>query len=279
MAENMLKIGEMAKINKISVPTLRLYDEYGLLKPCHIDPETNYRYYNIRQNARLDMIQYMKELGMSLSEIKSLLDKKDSRLIEAKLIEKKEQVKREITQLQMRDSAITRAIESIERCHQSPPKGVTVIEYIQRRQIYAMHTDINFYDYGIEIYESLLSDLKNNIIENGLPQIYYCNAGTTMKAEHFAAGNLISNEIFIFVDNNFPAQQNVRTIDRNMYACIYLDNFADEAYYADRLLQYCKENNLKIIGDYICEVMSEFNVFESDQRSMFLRLQVPISFR
>ena len=70
MKDDMLKIGEMAKLNKISIPTLRLYDEYGLLKPIYTDPETNYRYYNIRQNARLDMIQYMKELGMSLNEIK-----------------------------------------------------------------------------------------------------------------------------------------------------------------------------------------------------------------
>ena len=36
----------------------------GLLKPCYVDEQTHYRYYDIKQNARLDMIQYMKELGM-----------------------------------------------------------------------------------------------------------------------------------------------------------------------------------------------------------------------
>ncbi len=41
----------------------------GLLKPCYVDEQTHYRYYDIKQNARLDMIQYMKELGMELKEI------------------------------------------------------------------------------------------------------------------------------------------------------------------------------------------------------------------
>ena len=275
----MLKIGEMAKINKVSIPTLRLYDEYGLLKPCYIDPETNYRYYNIRQNARLDMIQYMKELGMSLNEIKTILDKKDIRLIESTLIQKKQQVKEQISQLELRNSAISRAIESLERYRQSPMPGLTTIEYIPQRRIYAMPTDVNFYDYDISMYEHILSDLKNNIIANGLPQIYYCNAGTTLKKDDFLKRNYVSNEIFIFVDENFPNHTSTRIIERSMYACIYLNKFEDEIPYANLLLEYCKNNNMHITGDYLCEVMAEFNVFDSDERTMFLRLQVPIAFR
>lgn len=279
MKDDMLKIGEMAKLNKISIPTLRLYDEYGLLKPIYTDPETNYRYYNIRQNARLDMIQYMKELGMSLNEIKSILDKKDLRLIESTLVQKKQQVKEEISQLELRNSALSRAIESLEWYRQSPKPGLITIEYIPERRIYAMHTDINFYDHDISVYEHILSDLKNNIIANGLPQIYYCNAGTTLDKANFLKRNYDSNEIFIFVDENFPDNHNTRIIERSMYACIYLNKFEDEIPFANRLLDYCHSNNMNIAGDYICEVMSEFNVFDSEERTMFLRLQVPITFR
>ena len=48
--------------------------------------------------------------------------------------------------------------------------------------------------------------------------------------------------------------------------------------YAEKLLQFCQSNGYRISGDYICEVMTEFNVFDEAQRSMYLRLQVPISF-
>ena len=37
-----------------------------------MDEQTHYRYYDIKQNACLDMIQYMKELGMELKEIKEI---------------------------------------------------------------------------------------------------------------------------------------------------------------------------------------------------------------
>ena len=79
MKEDLLPIGKMAKLNRVSISTLRLYDEKGLLKPRYTDPDTGYRYYDIYQNARLDMIAYMKELGMSLSEIAEIFQRKISR--------------------------------------------------------------------------------------------------------------------------------------------------------------------------------------------------------
>jgi DNA-binding transcriptional MerR regulator len=54
-----LTIGQMARINHISEQTLRLYDRMDILKPSSINVQTGYRYYSIRQCARLDMIQYM----------------------------------------------------------------------------------------------------------------------------------------------------------------------------------------------------------------------------
>ena len=91
MKEGLLPIGKMAKLNHVSIPTLRLYDEIGLFKPRCVDPETGYRYYDITQNARLDMIAYMKELGMSLSEIGEALGREDITLIEELLAQKNEQ--------------------------------------------------------------------------------------------------------------------------------------------------------------------------------------------
>ena len=67
-------------------------------------------------------------------------------------------------------------------------------------------------------------------------------------------------------------------IDSGMYACTYLDGFEREPDSARRLLHFCRENNYVIAGDYLCEVLTEFNVFSDCQRNMFLRLQVPVSF-
>lgn len=274
-----MKIGEMARMSKVSIPTLRLYDEMGLLTPCYTDPETKYRYYSIYQTARLDMIQYMKELGMSLTEIQKILEKGDIELIESTLISKKRQVKEQISQLEMRLNALTRTIESVERFRKAPDCGMITVEYIPHRKIFSMHTDINFYEYDISVYEQILADLKGTIVDQALPQIYYCNAGTVLPMENFLNKRFVSNEIFVFVDDQFPENPSVRRIDSGMYACIYSDSFDEEPEYAGRLLDYCNDHHYTICGDYICEVLTEFNVFDSEKRSMFLRLQVPLKFR
>ena len=77
MKNGLVSIGKMAEMNRVTVATLRLYDQLGLLTPRYTDPDTGYRYYDIAQNARLDMIAYMKELGMSLGEIGDVLRKED----------------------------------------------------------------------------------------------------------------------------------------------------------------------------------------------------------
>lgn len=108
MKEGLISIGKMAKMNRISIPTLRLYDERGLLKPRYIDPETGYRYYDINQNARLDVIVYMKELGMSLAEIEQALQKEDITIIEELLAQKNEQLHEQMRQIKARHDAVER---------------------------------------------------------------------------------------------------------------------------------------------------------------------------
>lgn len=70
----MIKIGDFSKISRLSVKTLRYYDELGLLRPVHVDPMNGYRYYAASQLARLQRILAMKDLGLSLQQITLLLD-------------------------------------------------------------------------------------------------------------------------------------------------------------------------------------------------------------
>ena len=70
----MFRIGEFAQIAQVSGRQLRFYDQLGLLQPAHIDPQTGYRYYSIRQLPRLNSILALKELGLSLEQIAPLLE-------------------------------------------------------------------------------------------------------------------------------------------------------------------------------------------------------------
>ncbi len=70
----MYRIGEFSKFAMVSTRTLRLYDEMGLLKPQQQDLSTSYRYYSAGQLARLNRILVLKDMGLSLEQIRPLLD-------------------------------------------------------------------------------------------------------------------------------------------------------------------------------------------------------------
>lgn len=70
----MFKIGDFSRISQVSVKTLHLYDEMGLLKPAHVDQKNGYRYYSAHQMSRLSRILILKQLGFSLEQVMVMLD-------------------------------------------------------------------------------------------------------------------------------------------------------------------------------------------------------------
>ena len=279
MKRNLLSIGKMAEMNQTTVPTLRLYDQLGLLKPRHVDGQTGYRYYDINQNARLDMIAYMKELGMSLREIQGVLEAEDIALIEQILARKNEQIHEQMRALRLRHNAVERAIASIERYRKSPATGTIALEYIDRRYVWGIPCPENFYEKDIASYEQALMDLRRALLKKNCPQIHSYNTGTSITRENFAQGRFVADRVFIFTDQQAQAcGLTASVVDSGMYACIYLDHYDDEIACAGKLLAFCRNNGYRVAGDYLCEVLTEFNVFDGDQRSMFLRLQVPVDF-
>lgn len=84
----MYSIGIFSKMNRVTTKTLRYYDAIDLLKPAHIDEQTGYRYYSSDQFARLSQIMALKQLGLSLTDIKNIIDDTKSLQIYLKIREK-----------------------------------------------------------------------------------------------------------------------------------------------------------------------------------------------
>ena len=69
-------VKELADLAGISIRTLHYYDEIGLLPPSNVE-SNGYRQYDTSSAIRLQQILFYKELGMSLKEIKTMLDRPD----------------------------------------------------------------------------------------------------------------------------------------------------------------------------------------------------------
>ena len=73
MSETALKVGELARRTGVTVRTLHHYDHTGLLSPSHRTP-SGHRLYGRADVARLQQIRSLRQLGLSLDEVRSALE-------------------------------------------------------------------------------------------------------------------------------------------------------------------------------------------------------------
>jgi DNA-binding transcriptional MerR regulator len=112
----MFRIGEFAQIAQVSGRQLRFYDQIGLLRPAHIDRQTGYRYYTVRQLPRLNSILALKDLGLSLEQIGPLLAKDLSPTeLRSMLTLKRAQLERSLQEEEARLRHIESRIAQIDR--------------------------------------------------------------------------------------------------------------------------------------------------------------------
>src|SRR5262245_31875833 len=88
------KVGELARRTGLSVRTLHYYDEIGLLNPSG-HTESGHRLYTAADVARLQQVVSLRQLGLSLEEIRDCLGRADFsplRVVELHLARLREQI-------------------------------------------------------------------------------------------------------------------------------------------------------------------------------------------
>ncbi|AHV99646.1 MerR family transcriptional regulator [Paenibacillus sabinae] len=128
----MLKISAFSKLTRVSVKTLRFYDNLGLLKPATVDENNGYRYYTEEQLLTVKRITALKEQGFTLEQIKPLLEEHVlPETVKNQLADKKKELEQAIheaqNQLNEIDKRLTR-VEELEEHHQHTP---AVIRYVE----------------------------------------------------------------------------------------------------------------------------------------------------
>ncbi|MBR1718021.1 MAG: MerR family transcriptional regulator [Bacilli bacterium] len=150
----MYKIGEFSTLNHITIKTLRYYDEIGLLKPSIVDKYTGYRYYSNNQINNINNIKYYKELGLSLEEIKDLLNNNNKNVLN----NKKNDITKQIIELNNQLNRLNNIIEN--------NKKIELIPYINKPIVCKKITLKNKNYYFLEI-----DKVKKEIIEAGYTPI------------------------------------------------------------------------------------------------------------
>ena len=97
----MFSIGEFSRITGMPVKTIRFYHEAELLLPASVDPETGYRYYDQGNAEKARVILRLRQMELSISDIKALLENyDDDAQILAYLEEHRQAIEAKIERLQ-----------------------------------------------------------------------------------------------------------------------------------------------------------------------------------
>lgn len=141
---DLLKIGEFAKLADTNLRTLRYYEELGLVQPA-LRSEGGFRYYRPTDLNRVRMISDLQDLGLQLDRISELLDARRNGDTQAKWVlrvkqalnEQKKHLEARVEALgeqrKQIDAALTK-LESCRTCDHHPSAGNNFCEPCQRSQ-------------------------------------------------------------------------------------------------------------------------------------------------
>lgn len=157
----MLKIGDFSKLGYVTVKTLRHYAQIGLLRPAWIDRFTGYRYYSLRQLARLNRILALKDLGFSLEQITQLIDENVPvdqlrGMLRIKQAELKNRVQSELVCL----AQVEARLHQIEQEGQTPGYEVAV-KRVGEQRVAAMHSVVTEAEGLVMCCSQMRSELAN----------------------------------------------------------------------------------------------------------------------
>jgi len=96
----LLTIGEFSRMTHLSVKALRHYHDLGVLEPAAIDPFTGYRSYDATQVVPAQVIRRLRDLGMPLDSIRSVLTAPDLETRNREIAAHLAQMERQLAQTQ-----------------------------------------------------------------------------------------------------------------------------------------------------------------------------------
>lgn len=268
-----IKIGDMAKLHKISTQTLRFYDQIDLFKPRYQNPENLYRYYDIEQFAFLDSILFLRELGMPIDDIKKYFENRNLDSMINLLITQENNLKKEIFKKNLHLLSIQKKI-SLLKNYQNPENLNKInIKNFNKRLLLQLKIEqkldsINL-EYGIKnLFKESNFELS---LFDGLLGIRYKKSDFLNKI--FDLPFLLS----LVFDENLTKESNFSNIlPAGKYLTLSFRGLLKESSnFFNQIYEYIEKQNILILSDPILITISDC-AFSSDEDDFIHEIQIHI---
>lgn len=260
--------GKFAKLCGISKKTLFYYDEINLFKPEKI-LSNGYRLYSNTQVELLSAINTLKEVGMSLKEVKDFIDKRNSKNILDVLDFEVGEIRKEINRLKLKEQKLLNRMKIISE-GENFNKDISIEIEEEEYLIFSkkLNNTKDFFD--IEEYSAYLAYTLDNNLDIGYP------VGTIISKENLEKGNFTSYEKYFTKVNKDVLNKEIVIKPKGLYVIGYSKGYYDDTWKTyERMFEFLNKNNLIILGNSYEQVLiDEFVTKNTDD--YVIKISIPV---
>lgn len=262
-------IGELAKLFHVSTDTLRHYDRIDLLKPDK-NMGSEYRYYSLRSFFKLSRILFLKNLDISLEDIRTYMKNKNRSNLLNLLKNKEDELDGKIIKLINMKKKINSKIDLLESINNE-------LDHIKIKEIperIGIFLDMNYVEDEFQIIEVFK---KNEVYFKNSSWLIEGQVYTSLSKENMERGILNKFRYFIEIlvlDSNYC--ENIKVIPQHHYACIaFLGPYKDMGKHYKILIKWIEDNDYEIVGDSIEKNIVDYDFSDSEQEYIS-EIQIPV---
>jgi DNA-binding transcriptional MerR regulator len=241
----MIRIGDFSKLSRVSIKTLRYYDEMDLLKPVEVDRFTGYRYYDFNQLPHLYRILALRELGFSLEEIgKFLKENLSTEALQGMLKLRQSQIRQQVEEEMERLAHVESWLRQTQQENFMSTYDV-ILKKIEPIKVVTIRDTLPNPPAQRSLWEELMAFIyQNGIRMNGTPMAIYHDDETRDGDWDIEVAMPIANDV---TPTNRINVYTLPTVEK-MACVVHAGSFATigEAY--DALAKWIDMNGYQIVG-------------------------------
>lgn len=263
---SLYRIGMFAMMNHVTIKTLRYYEDQELLLPAYIDKDNGYRFYTMDQMAILHQITALKQIGLTLEEIK-IIQSQDNTI--DFLIEKKKDILNQIAQLTEKLACLESYINHSYMSITTP----VLIQTIPAVTCATMEKRIHKYDDLFDVMPTLGMEMEKQGCQCDMPEYcftHYLESGykdENILIEVCEAVKRKGQDTDIITFQDFPEVK---------AACIYhYGSYQNFPQTYEKILRYIENNHYEICG-HIREKYIDGIWNKESEKEWLSEIQIPV---
>ena len=242
--KNLFRIGEVARLFRLSQGTLRNYETLGILSPAWVDPDSGYRYYSAQQFECLNTIRYLRMLDFSLEQIADFLQNRDTEKMAEMLRAQKQIAHQKYLEWMRIEKKIGHRLDRLEEAR-APGLGEIVHSTLPKCRMIRIQSDLALHSY-LDL-EGAIRELER---EQESASVFLGKVGVGIAKERLEQGVFTRYDTaFLLLDPEDTAHGKYETFPMTQCVSLRFSGSHPEApQYYEKLMQYIRTNHLTISG-------------------------------